>query len=147
MPRVRISTPIPAEVPFCLVRDHDKPVSHAFEEPYEFGLQDNKGEIVAGTRDRMGRFAFDFSLKVKPTADGRPAFTGRFASGTPDDRFVYLSWRSIPRGVYINRLKARLSSIDWETIAAALDGDRRVCADTTDWQLGDSRRNVPWRVV
>ena len=147
MPRVRISTPISAEVPFCVVRDHDKPVSHAFEEPYEFGLQDNKGEIVAGTRDRMGRFAFDFSLKVKPTADGRPAFTGRFASGTPDDRFVYLSWRSIPRGVYINRLKARLSSIDWEMIAAALDGDRRVCADMTDWQLGDSRRNVPWRVV
>jgi hypothetical protein len=71
-------------------------------------LQDNKGEIVAGARDGMGRFVFDFSLKVKPAADGRPSFTGRFASGTPDDRFVYLSWRSIPRGVYINRLKARL---------------------------------------
>src|SRR5215469_8320575 len=142
MPEARVAAPIRAEVPFCLVRDHDNPISHAFEEPYEFGLQDNKGEIVAGNRDPAGRFVFDFSLKVKPAADGRPIFTGRFASGPPDDRFVYLSWRSVPRGVYINRLKARLSSIDWEMIADALDGGRRLCADMTDWQLGDSRRNV-----
>jgi hypothetical protein len=50
-------------------------------------------------------------------------------------------------GVYINRLKARLSSIDWDMIAAAYDGGRRLCADMTDWRLGDSRRNVSWRVV
>jgi len=148
MSGARVFTPIPAEVPFCLVRDHDKPISHAFEEPYEFGLQDNKGEIIAGNRDPTGRFVFDFRLKVKPAADGKPTFTGRFASGPPDDRFVYLSWRSIPRGVYINRLKARLSSIDWDMIAAAYDdGGRRLCADMTDWQLGDPRRNVRWRVV
>jgi hypothetical protein len=147
MPEARDAIPIRAEAPFRLVRDHDKPVSHAFEEPYEFGLQDNKGEIVRGARDRMGRFVFDFSLKVKPAANGRPAFTGRFASGPPADRFVYLSWRSIPRGVYINRLKARLSSVDWIMITAALDSNRRLCADMTDWQLGDSRRNIPWRVV
>ena len=147
MPEARVAIPIRAEARFRLVRDHDKPVSHAFDEPYKFGLQDNKGEIVAGTRDRMGRFVFDFSLKVKPAADGKPMFTGRFASGPPDDRFVYLSWRSMPRGVYINRLKARLSSIDWDMIAAAYDGGRCLCADMTDWRLGDSRRNVPWRVV
>jgi hypothetical protein len=147
MPEARVAIPIRAEAPFRLVRDHDKPVSHAFEEPYEFGLQDNKGEIVPGARDPMGRFVFDFSLKVKPGADGRPAFTGRFASSPPVDRFVYLSWRSIPRGVYINRLKARLSSIDWIMITAALDSNRRLCADMTDWRLGDSRRNVPWSVV
>ena len=97
MPDVRVAAPIRAEVPFCLVRDHNIPVSHAFEEPYEFGLQDNKGEIVAGNRDPTGRFVFDFSLKVKPAEDGRMTFTGRFASGPPDDRFVYLSWRSVPR--------------------------------------------------
>jgi hypothetical protein len=71
MPEARAAVPIRAEARFRLVRDHDKPVSHAFEEPYEFGLQDNKGEIVAGARDCMGRFVFDFSLKVKPAADGR----------------------------------------------------------------------------
>jgi hypothetical protein len=31
----------------------------------------------------------------------------------PYDRFAYLSWRSVPRGVYISRVKARLSGIDW----------------------------------
>jgi hypothetical protein len=146
MPETHVAAPV-REVLFSLVRDHDKPVSHEFEEPYEFGLQDNKGEIIAGARDAIGRFVFDFSLKVKSAADGRPTFTGRFASGPPSDRFVYLSWRSIPRGVYINRLKARLSSIDWDMISTASDGARRLCADMSDWQLGDPRRNVPWRVV
>jgi hypothetical protein len=32
-------------------------------------------------------------------------------------------------------------------IAAALDGGGRLCADMTDWQLDDSRRNVAWSVV
>jgi hypothetical protein len=146
MPEAHVAAPV-REVPFRLVRDNDKPVSHEFEEPYEFGLQDNKGEIVAGARDPIGRFVFDFSLKVKSAADGRPTFTGRFASGPPSDRFVYLSWRSIPRGVYINRLKARLSSINWDMISTASDRGRRLCADMSDWQLGDPRRNVPWRWV
>jgi Family of unknown function (DUF5990) len=147
MPEARVASRIRAEASFRLVRDHDNPVSHAFEEPYEFGLQDSKGEIVAGARDRMGRFVFDFSLNAKSAADVRPVFTGRFASGTSEDRFVYLSWRSIPRGVYISRLKAGLSSIDWDMITTASGPSRRLCADMTDWRLGVSRRNVCWRVV
>jgi hypothetical protein len=66
MPDARVAAPIRAEAPLCLVRDHDNPISHALEEPYEFGLQDNKGEIVAANRDPRGRFVFDLSLKVKP---------------------------------------------------------------------------------
>jgi hypothetical protein len=147
MPNARAAVPIRAEAPFRLARDHERPISYEFEEAYEFGLQDNKGKIIPGARDPMGRFVFDFSLTVKPAADGRPVFTGRFASGPPSDRFVYLSWRSIPRGVYINRLKASLSSIDWDMIRTALDSGRRLYADTTNWRLGDPRRIIPWRLV
>jgi hypothetical protein len=76
VPKASVAIPIRVKAPFRLVRDHDKPISHEFEEAYEFGLQDHKGEIVPGARDPIGRFVFDFSLKVKPDANGRPVFTG-----------------------------------------------------------------------
>jgi hypothetical protein len=62
----------------------------------------------------IGAFVFDFSLQAKPGRDpDRPVFTGRFASGPVHDRFVYLACRSVERGDYIKRVKARLSTIDW----------------------------------
>src|SRR5208282_3180234 len=78
-----------------IIRDNDVPASHEYDEATVFGLQDTKQEIVAGARQADGTLAFDFSLQVKPGADpARPVFTGRFASGSAQDRFVYLSWRS-----------------------------------------------------
>ena len=76
-----------------------------------------------------------------------PAFGGRFASGTADDRFVYLSWRSVPRAVWINRLKARLGKIDWKMVREAQKADKALVADMTDWALGDKRKFVEWRVL
>jgi hypothetical protein len=90
---------------------------------------------------------FDFSIKVKPGKDGRPSFTGRFASGPADDRFVYLAWRSILRGVYINRVKARLSSIEWPLIQAAQASGRPLVANMTAWSPGDARKFVAWRLA
>ena len=87
---------------------------------------------------------FDFTLAVKPGRDGAPNFTGPFASGPAGDRFVYLSWRSIPRGVWINRIKARLADIDWPLIERAQG--RRLAADLSDWSPGGGRRRVDWRL-
>lgn len=59
-----------------------------------FGLQDNKGQIHAGTVREDGTFAFDLTLRVAAAADETqpPVLTGPFAFGRPQDRFVYLSW-------------------------------------------------------
>ena len=59
---------------------------------------------------------------------------------------MYLSWRSGPRGVWINRLKARLGSIDWKMVRKAQKADKPLVADMTDWALGDQRKFVEWRV-
>jgi hypothetical protein len=85
-------------------------------------------------------------LHVERRKDGRPNFLGPFASGPADDRFVYLSWRSIPRGVWINRVKARLADIDWPLIEAAQSQGKRLCADISAWGPGGGRRAVDWRL-
>ena len=83
---------------------------------------------------------------MKPDKNGAPNFTGPFASGPADDRFVYLSWRSVPRGVWINRIKARLGGIDWPLIEAARAKGRRLVADMSGWSPHDTRRQVDWRL-
>ena len=89
---------------------------------------------------------FDFSLAVKPGPDPeRPVFTGRFASGPVADRFVYLSWRSVESGDYINRVKARLSAITWSMVREAQAADRPLTADMTGWGPHDARKQVEWR--
>lgn len=137
-----------SEVRFRLIRAHDIPPSHELEEAVEFGLQDTKGVVVPGTRGPKGEFIFDFVLTVREGPDAKhPAFGGRFASGTAEDRFVYLSWRSVPRGVWINRLKARLGSIDWKLVHAAQKANKPLVADMTDWSLGDKRKFVEWQLA
>ena len=134
-----------SEVRFRLIRNGDAPPTNPLGDAFVFGLQDTSDALHPGARDAEGRFVFDFSLAVKPGRDGRPNFTGAFASGPATDRFVYLSWRSIPRGVWINRIKARLADIDWALIERA-EG-RRLAADLSDWSPGGGRRRVDWRIV
>lgn len=133
------------EVRFRLLRRDDVPATNPHQLAYRFGLQDTRQEIVQGEPRADGMLAFDFTLKVKQRNDPeRPVFTGRFASGPIDDRFVYLSWWAIDRGDYINRVKARLSTIDWKMVKAAQQQDRPITADMTGWMPGDSRKNVTW---
>lgn len=136
-----------SEVRLRLTRDNDVPASHDLDEPYIFGIQDKNQQIFAGKRDPDGKLVFDFTVRVQSRpGDKDPVFTGRFASGPADDRFVYLSWRSVPRGGYINRVKARLSNINWSLVHAAQKADRPLVADMSGRGPGDPRRHVEWRL-
>ena len=134
-----------AEVRFRLIRSGDAPPTNPLGDAFLFGLQDTQDGLHPGVRDDAGRFVFDFSLSVKPGKGGQPNFSGPFASGPATDRFVYLSWLSVPRRAWINRVKARLGDIDWALIERA-EG-RRLAADLSDWSPGGGRRSVDWRVV
>jgi hypothetical protein len=133
------------DVHFRLLRSDDVPATNPLHLSYRFGLQDTKQNIVAGEQQPDGVLAFDFTLKVKKSKDPKhPVFTGRFASGPTDDRFVYLSWWAIERGDYINRVKARLVTIDWKMIRASQEQDRPITAQMTGWLPGDTRNYVIW---
>ena len=132
-------------VPFRLVRADDVPATNPHNLAYVFGLQDVEQNITPGEQRADGSYVFDFLLRARAAkSDDRPDFGGQFASGTPNDRFVYLSWRAITRGDYINRVKARLSSIDWSLVHAAQSSGRRITADLSGWTPGDPRKFVVW---
>jgi len=136
------------EVRFRLLCRDDVPATNPHNLAFKFGLQDKKQEIVRGVRRPDGTFVFDFTLTVKKASGSEePVFGGRFASGPADDRFVYLSWFAIHRGDYINRVKARLSTVDWKMIRAAQAGDKAITADMTGWLPGDERKYVDWRLT
>ena len=134
------------ELRLRLVRADDRPATNPAGDDYVFGLQDTKQAIVAGAPRADGALVFDFSVTVKPGKDGGPDFSGPYVSGKVGDRVVYLSWRSVQRGVWINRVKARLIDIDWPLIHAAQAADRPLVADATGWAPGGGRRAVAWRL-
>lgn len=135
----------PDEVRFRLLRRGDVPATNPFHLSYRFGLQDKKQKIVEGEPQPGGMLCFDFTLKAKKGSDSKhPVFTGRFASGPAGDRFVYLSWWAIDRGDYINRVKARLSTVDWKMVRASREQGRPITADMTGWGPGDPRKHVRW---
>jgi len=131
-------------VRFRLFRSDDKPATNPHNFTYLFGLQDKTQVIIPPTVLADGRLVFDFSLDVKPGKAGEPVFTGRFASGPVDDRFVYLSWRAIERGDYINRIKARLSNLTWDVIETARTNDLTLTADMSGRGPGDPQKFVIW---
>ncbi len=135
------------EIAMRLIRADDTPPHNPDNEPFAFGLQDSKGGLVPGVRDAQGRFVFDFTLRVRPGKDpARPNFAGRFASGPADSRFVYLAWRSTPRGVWINRVKAPLAEIDWAMVREAQGSGRRIIADITSRLPHSGSKPVGWRL-
>ncbi len=135
------------QVRLRLIRADDAPATNPLGDASLFGRQDTKQQIIAGERLADGRLVWDFTLSVKPGPDpDHPVFLGRFASGPPDDRFVYLSWLSVPRQVWINRVKARLSGIDWKLVRAAQAADRPLVADMTGRTPGQSINPLEWRL-
>jgi hypothetical protein len=138
----------PDEIRFRLLRSNHVPATNPHNLAFKFGLQDKKGEIFPGVREKDGTLAFDFTLTVSKGKDpSRPVFGGRFASGPPDDRFVYLSWYAIKRGDYINRVKARLNTINWKMVREAQRTNKVITANMTGWKPGDARKQVEWRLT
>jgi hypothetical protein len=137
------------QVRFRLLRADDVPATNPHNLPFKFGLQDKHGEIIPATPQKNGSLAFDFTLTVKEGADPeRPVFGGRFANGPPNDRFVYLSWYAMQRGDYINRVKARLSSIDWQMVRTAQASNKAITADMTGWTPGHTKKKyIEWHLT
>ncbi len=93
-----------------------------------FGLQDKKGNLQPGLSLADGRLCFTGEVAVTRKT-GDPDFGGPFVHGTPNERFLYLTYRTAD-GNIIRRLKAPLKSITWQQIEqghaleATLDGNR-----------------------
>jgi len=104
-----------------LVHDGVQPGT-PLREPLRFGLQDSKGEVHPGAMQPDGLLHFHLTLEVKAASDSAPPiFSGAFAHGPPNGRFLYLSWKregkhDAPWGW---RIKIPLSGVGWSEIRAA----------------------------
>lgn len=135
------------KVRFRLLRDDPAPPSPDGS-ACRIGLQDNKGGMQAGTRRPDGKLQFDFALVVKEGPDPeRPVFTGPFASGPRDGRFVYLSWQRVDGSGYVNRIKARLADLDWLLVREAQAAGKPLEADLSGRRPGGGRVPIQWRVA
>jgi len=113
---------------------------------FRFGVQDKKGALHGGIPRGDGLSQFDFEVTVVGSAGLEPPdFGGPFASGAKGARFVYLSWQRLDGGGFMNRIKVRLTDIDWPLLAAARG--KMLQADLRGAATGGGNRPVNWQVV
>jgi hypothetical protein len=118
--------------------------------PYKeirLGLQ--KGEEITEEVPADAKEAvFAAALKVRRSEkDGSPVFTGPFAQGTPQDRFIYLRWegRLEDERVRFGRAKVKLKGLGWDLIMQAVDAGRpvEVAVDLKDKKGGPACASLP----
>ena len=91
---------------------------------------------------------FECGLELYPDAKGRARFRGDCAQGTPDEAFIYLSyrWAGDPSAGWIGRVKLMLGSI--ATLVDPGSTGAPVMLETT--AQGPTRgpiRQGDWRIV
>ena len=127
-----------------LLREADPPRTDG--SPVRFGLQDKTGVMHDGVVRDDGLVQFDFELTVAGVpGDGQPDFGGPFVSGSRGERFVYLSWQRLDGVGFMNRIKVRLTDIDWNLAGAA--AGKILQADLRGTATGGGSRPVAWTVV
>ena len=124
----------------------DDPAAPSGDASAPFGLQDKDGKLQPPVERSDGMLVFDFALTVEEGPDGRPNFTGPFASGPRDQRFVYLSWPHPAGCGYVNRVKMRLTDLDWPLIEQAIARGLPLEADASGRKAGGGTVPVAWRL-
>ena len=133
-------------VRFRLLRDSSEPPSPDGS-ACAFGIQDNKGQLYPPVTRADGMFVFDFELTAKEGPDpDKPVFTGPFASGSRDERFVYLAWPRLNGQGHVNRAKFRLIDITWAQLQEAQTAGRPLEFDASGRGAGGGRVVVEWRL-
>jgi hypothetical protein len=112
-----------------------------------FGLQDKDEKLQPPVRHGNGMHMFDFELSVSEGPDGRPNFTGPFASGPRDQRFVYLAWPRVEGYGYVNRIKIRLTDLDWPMLEEAIAHGVPLEADASGRKAGGGMVPVTWKLT
>jgi Family of unknown function (DUF5990) len=123
-----------------------------------FGMQRGRSELLSPSRRQPSEIVFDLTLRLgKPLSGGRPNFLGKFAHGSPSDRFLYVNSgaRAGQRGsCWDRRAEFKLASIESAQIRRLLSDPRLVLearVQGTGRDGGPACATVPlldgWRLV
>ena len=88
----------------------------------DVGMQDKAQTVYAGQKQIDGTMFFECDLEASlDDSTGRLTFRGSFVHGTPQARFLYLSWKrkDASASPWYWRVKVPLSGITWEDVSLA----------------------------
>ena len=112
----------------------------------DVGVQDKAQAVHPGQKQKDGSMFFECSFEARrDESTGKPTFRGPFVQGTPEARFLYLSWKrkgasSTP---WYWRVKIPLSGITWKEVSLAkpnevfeadITGRRPHATDPISWR-------------
>ena len=92
----------------------------------DFGIQRGRGaayETLFVQQRKHQDISFDFALTVSGDKGGRPNFTGPFAQGPPEGRFIYIdvgTYAGQKNTPWSRRMKIPLEAITWPLIKTVL---------------------------
>ena len=143
--RVRWLGPQPAARPDAALRLTDHGATNTDAGSTEFGMQRGRWELIPGVADGD---SLVFETEVTPHRDkaGRQRYRGPDVQGTPEEPFLYLSWRVQGEQAWIMRAKVLLAPLTEEFLRELPEG---VLLETTVSRLGGRERGFvqEWRVV
>ncbi|MDO9086023.1 MAG: DUF5990 family protein [Anaerolineaceae bacterium] len=96
------------------------PVIPLEEGTFDVGMQDKNQSVHAGQKQKDGSMFFGCDLEASlDDSSGRLSFRGPFVHGTPEARFLYLSWKrkDASSSPWFWRVKVPLTGITWEDIS------------------------------
>jgi len=88
----------------------------------DVGMQDKAQAVHTGQKQKDGSMFFECDLEASiDDSTGRLAFRGPFVHGTPEARFLYLSWKrkDTSSSPWYWRVKVPLSGITWKDVSLA----------------------------
>lgn len=112
----------------------------------DVGMQDKAQAVHAGVKQKDGAMFFECVLEARhDESTDKPTFRGPFVQGTPEARFLYLSWKRKDTGssLWYWRVKVPLSGITWkevslatpnEVLEADVTGRRPHATDPISWR-------------
>jgi hypothetical protein len=100
----------------------------------DVGMQDKTQTVHAGKKQKDGSMFFECDLEASLNeSNGMLIFRGPFVHGTPQTRFLYLSWKRkvASSSLWYWRVKIPLSGITWDDVLL-LKANEVMEADITD---------------
>ncbi len=97
------------------------PETPADEGQLEVGMQDNAQVVHPGRMHTNGTMVFECAVEARLDAStGEPSYRGPFVQGTPEARFLYLSWkrRTQSASPWYWRVKVPLTGITWKQVSS-----------------------------
>ena len=117
------------------------------EGPLDVGIQDKAQVVHTGQVHSDGSVSFGCTVEARlDTSTGRPLYRGTMVHGTPEARFLYLSWKRKVRAIalWYWRVKIPLVGITWKQVSG-LQSNEVLETDITG-RRPHATEAIVWRV-